>query len=306
MKAPQLFCGALALAVTVTACHKPASQAEVRQTASDAAARVQAESEKARDQLSDVWLSTKVHSKFVADRDIRGTGIGVSSHDGVVTLKGRVLNEPMRDLAVAIAQNTDGVKQVVNELSVEIAGPARAEGTPGAVATSGTVNNAPSTTAIDDTRITSSIQSKFYVDDRVRARRLNVSSSNGVVTLSGEVGDEAERAQALQLARSTEGVTRVEDSLTVAADASATPAAAAPTVAVADVDQTLGTRVRSQLESDTRLKGTSIEVTAKNGVVLLQGTTSTTAAKQRALSLARATDGVTQVVDRIRVGKARK
>jgi osmotically-inducible protein OsmY len=47
-------------------------------------------------------------------------------------------------------------------------------------------------------------------------------------------------------------------------------------------------------------------VTAKNGVVLLQGTVTSAAAKQRALTIARGTDGVTQVVDRVQVGKARK
>src|SRR5262245_26912931 len=235
MKAPQLFCGALALAVAVTACHTPTSKAEVKQTATDAAA-----------DLSDFWLSTMVHSKFIADRDIKATNISVSSHDGVVTLKGRVLNEPMRDLAVAITQHTNGVKQVVNELGVEIGGPTRNEATPGAVVTSGSVNSAPAETPpVDDNRITSSIQSKFYVDDRIRTRRLNVTSENGVVTLSGEVGDDTERAQALQLARSTEGVSRVEDSLTIAVASTAAPASAP-----ADADQALSTRIHSQLASD--------------------------------------------------------
>ena len=64
--------------------------------------------------------------------------------------------------------------------------------------------------------------------------------------------------------------------------------------------------MQSQLSSDTRVKGAGVEVTAKNGVVLLQGTVPSAAAKQRVLTLARSTDGVTQVVDRISVGKAKK
>jgi osmotically-inducible protein OsmY len=47
-------------------------------------------------------------------------------------------------------------------------------------------------------------------------------------------------------------------------------------------------------------------VTAKNGVILLEGTVPTRAAKQRALTLAGEAEGVTQVVDRIRVGKRTK
>jgi hyperosmotically inducible periplasmic protein len=313
MRAPQLFCGVLALALAAGGCHRPASRADVKETASDAAAKIKAESAEARDQLADVWLSTKIHSKFVGDRDIEARDISVSTKDGVVTLKGRVLNEPMRQLAVAIAKDTDGVKQVVNQLDVEIAGPAapaRAQNgaTPGAVATTGTLASAAA--GPDDAQITSSIQSKYFISERLKGRHVNVASKSGVVTLNGEVADETERGEALLLARTTDGVSRVEDSLTVTTPppaASAAPAAASPVAATAaDSDNSLGARVKSQLSGDARVKGASIDVTAKNGVVLLQGTVPSAAAKQRALTVARGTDGVTQVVDRLKVGKRSK
>lgn len=310
MKVPQLFCGVFALALAAGGCHRQASQADVKQTASDAAAKIKVESAQARDQLADVWLSTKIHSKFVGDRDISAKDIAVSTKDGVVTLKGRVLNEPMRQLAVAIAKDTDGVKQVVNQLDVEIAGPAapvRAEnnGTPGAVATTGTASS--TTAAPDDARITSSIQSKYFISERLKGRHVNVSSKGGIVTLNGDVGDENDRAEALLLARTTDGVTRVEDSLTVTAPkAEAAPAASPATAPTADTDDAVSARVKSQLSSDARAKGAAIDVTAKNGVVLLQGTVPSSAARQRALTVARGTDGVTQVVDRLKVGKASK
>lgn len=312
MKAPQLFSGALTLAIALSGCHRPASKADVQQTASDAAAKVKVESAKAREQLADAWLATKIQSKFVGDREIDATDIDVSSRDGVVTLKGRVLNDPMRKLAVAIAENTDGVRQVVDQLNVEIAPPvpARAQNaaTPGAVATAGTADHTArpaSASASDDARITSSIQSRYLMDERIKGRHIDVATDGGVVTLNGEVGDETERAEALLLARTTEGVKRVEDSLTVTAGqpSAATSTAAAP---VPVGDEALTARIRSQLSSDTQIKGAPLDVSAKNGVVLLQGTVTTNSAKQRALTLARRTDGVTQVVDRIRIGRARK
>jgi osmotically-inducible protein OsmY len=155
-----------------------------------------------------------------------------------------------------------------------------------------------------------------------------VTTTSGVVTLHGEIADDTERAEALLLARTTEGVKRVEDNLTVSTTpaptgASAAPAtsiegpsappaatAAAPSItqkpaaAVPDADSALADRIRSQLTSDTQVKNASLgslDVTAKGGVVQLQGTVPTSAAKQRALALARNTDGVTQVVDRIEV-----
>jgi osmotically-inducible protein OsmY len=311
MKVPQLFCGVLALALAA-GCHRPASREEVKQTASDAAAKIRVEGAQARDQLAAVWLSTKIHSKFVGDRDIDAKDISVSTKDGVVTLKGRVLNEPMRQLAVAIAKDTAGVTQVVSQLDVEIAGPtapprAQNGATPGAVATTGTALSPAA--GSNDRTITSSIQSKYFIDERIKGRHINVTSNGGVVTLNGEVADEGERSKALLLARTTDGVTRVEDSLTVAAassasDASAAGVAASPATAAPDADESLKARVTSQLSSDTQVKGTAIDVTAKNGVVLLQGTVTSPAAKRRALTVARGTDGVTQVVDRLRVGKA--
>jgi osmotically-inducible protein OsmY len=71
-------------------------------------------------------------------------------------------------------------------------------------------------------------------------------------------------------------------------------------------DDMLVARVQSQLSTDATANGGAIEVTAKNGVVLLQGTVPTSAVKQRALMAARGVEGVTQVVDRIRVGAAKR
>jgi hyperosmotically inducible periplasmic protein len=49
----------------------------------------------------------------------------------------------------------------------------------------------------------------------VRARDIDVDTSNGLVTLSGVVRSAAERDRALRLARETEGVTEVQDRLRI-------------------------------------------------------------------------------------------
>ncbi|MBI3050425.1 MAG: BON domain-containing protein [Acidobacteria bacterium] len=53
------------------------------------------------------------------------------------------------------------------------------------------------------------------LDDLVRARNIDVDTSDGVVTLRGSVESAAERERAVQLARETDGVTSVTDQLTV-------------------------------------------------------------------------------------------
>jgi hyperosmotically inducible protein len=66
-----------------------------------------------------------------------------------------------------------------------------------------------------DGALTAKIKSKMGLDDTVRARSIDVSTTNHVVTLRGSVRSEAEHARAVQLATETAGVTAVKDHLTV-------------------------------------------------------------------------------------------
>jgi hyperosmotically inducible periplasmic protein len=68
---------------------------------------------------------------------------------------------------------------------------------------------------IADGALTAKIKSKMALDDSVRARNIDVTTTDHVVTLSGTVRSAAEHDRAVQLARETDGVTRVVDKLTV-------------------------------------------------------------------------------------------
>lgn len=176
-----------------------------------------------------------------------------------------------------------------------------------------TAGTQPSDTAvgglIDDAWITTSIQAKYFADNAVKARRIDVDTQNGVVTVRGTVANDNERAQALLLAWTTQGVERVQEALIVdpwlapTSGSGATAGAVPPTAALEDA--ALEDRVRSRLQADPQAQGGSIAVTAKDGVLLFDGSVPTAAVKQRALSLARETEGVVQVVDRLRVGRTR-
>lgn len=175
----------------------------------------------------------------------------------------------------------------------------------GAVATSGT---SPTVAGADDASVTSRIQAKFFLDPGIKTRRIDVDTQAGVVTLRGDVASDNERAQALILARTTEGVERVEDALSVnpAIDAAIrteppdTPTAE-PAPSQAE-DEALTSAIQGRFSEDASLTSATIAVTAKDGVVLLDGLAPTAAARQRAISIARGTDGVVQVIDRITVG----
>ena len=68
---------------------------------------------------------------------------------------------------------------------------------------------------VSDAALTAKIKSKMALDDHVKARAINVDTSNGVTTLSGVVASKDERKRAVQLARDTEGITRVVDKLEI-------------------------------------------------------------------------------------------
>jgi len=67
--------------------------------------------------------------------------------------------------------------------------------------------------AVADGALTSKIKAKMALDDRVKALQIDVDTQNGIVTLTGTVGSQAERERAITLARETQGVTQVIDKL---------------------------------------------------------------------------------------------
>lgn len=66
-----------------------------------------------------------------------------------------------------------------------------------------------------DAGITTAVKSKLAADDTVKAYKVDVDTQNKVVTLSGEVDTEAQRAHAVTIARNTDGVTDVVDQLRI-------------------------------------------------------------------------------------------
>src|SRR5215208_6697 len=69
--------------------------------------------------------------------------------------------------------------------------------------------------SVTDGTLTAKIKSKMALDDHVKARGINVDTADSVATLTGIVASADERRRALQLARDTEGITRVVDKLEV-------------------------------------------------------------------------------------------
>jgi len=93
-------------------------------------------------------------------------------------------------------------------------------------------------------------------------------------------------------------------SMLVVVSAAGIPAADARQVGAVK-DAWLVMKVHSEMVDEDVLNGSNIDVDVKDGVVTLQGTVPSAAARARALEVARKNDGVKNVVDQLRVGPAR-
>jgi hypothetical protein len=78
-------------------------------------------------------------------------------------------------------------------------------------------------------------------------------------------------------------------------------AAAALVAACSQSDAGITTKVKSKLAADPTVKASQIDVDTKNKVVTLNGTVDNQAAKDQAISIARGTAGVADVVDNLTV-----
>lgn len=242
------------------------------------------------------WITTKIQAAFFVERDVKARNIDVTTSDtGIVMLEGHVETEQASVRAADIARGIDGVRRVDNQLRV----------VPGGTADTGVTTARRDDAAAGDGWVTMKIQSKYFLDGDVAGRHIDVDTLNGVVTLTGEVRTEGERRQAIALARNTDGVQSVNDQLRLVPETGAV-AASAPSRSPVDVidDAWLTTKIQAKYFMEDEVKGRSIDVTSRDGIVTLTGAVGSDTARRTAEAIASDTDGVARVVNRLRVEPA--
>ena len=177
------------------------------------------------------------------------------------------------------------------------------------------------TSAIKDGWLVMKIHAELVDEDVLSGSDIDVDVDKGVVTLQGAVRSQAGRDRAIAVARSSEGVKNVIDQLRIApGHANATPSttdkiehagekAADKTSSVAKKtgraidDGWIKSKIYAQYLADwnTVLDDSDIDVDVDNNVVTLNGTVKSAEAKAKAVSTAKATDGVKTVHDNLRV-----
>ncbi|HEY3174101.1 MAG TPA: BON domain-containing protein [Thermoanaerobaculia bacterium] len=174
---------------------------------------------------TDAGITGKVKSKLAADDTVKAYQIDVDTKDKVVTLSGTVDSPAAKDQAVALARGTEGVADVVDNITVKTAAAANppAENPPaggeGAMVGGNAPNpepNRPVGQVMDDAAITAAVKAKLLADPMVGGLKIDVDTRNGVVYLTSEhMKSQAEIDQAIKLAKQTSGVKDVQSKLTV-------------------------------------------------------------------------------------------
>src|SRR5262245_35133316 len=254
---------------------------------------------------SDQAIKNDVEKALKADRSLDDSSITVKSVDnGVVMLSGRAASPDDNLRAIRVARSQPGVAHV----KVETESPDtysdeefRCEKTGSATPTASTNEPGKSASsasrsagaAVTDVWITSATKMKLAADSRTPATDINVDTYDGVVTLFGMVASNESKSAATEIAKSVNGVKRVENKLEVVA--------AWKEEAVQAKDDTIKDGVEKSLKDRGAQENASIGVEVSNGVVRLTGKVPSYERGLTAVYVARGVPGVRSVRNELKV-----
>ena len=149
---------------------------------------------------SDTWIGLKVKTALLFHRNVNATGTRVNVTNGIVTLNGEASSLAQRELTTEYAKDIDNVKAVKNEMTI-VKTPAISSETIGE--------------KIDDASITAQVKSSLLSHRSTSALHTTVSTTDGVVTLSGIAKNAAEKSLVTKLVTDINGVTSVINNMTI-------------------------------------------------------------------------------------------
>jgi osmotically-inducible protein OsmY len=149
---------------------------------------------------SDTWISMKVKTALLFHRNVSASGTTVYTKDGVVTLQGVAGSEAEKELTTEYAKDIDNVKSVENNMTIAKT-PASVEPTVG--------------DKIDDASITAQVKSSLLAHRSTSAIHTGVTTTDGVVTVTGVAKNDAEKSLVTKLATDINGVTSVINNMTI-------------------------------------------------------------------------------------------
>jgi hyperosmotically inducible protein len=150
---------------------------------------------------SDAWITMKVKTALLFHRNVSATGTSVYTKDGIVTLQGEASNIAEKELTTEYAKDVENVKEVKNDMTIA-ATPAAPDATIG--------------DKIDDASVTAEVKSSLMSHSGTSAIHTGVTTTDGVVTVTGVAKNDAEKSLVTKLATDINGVNSVINNMTIA------------------------------------------------------------------------------------------
>jgi hyperosmotically inducible periplasmic protein len=164
--------------------------------------------------MTDTDLKNVVKKELDTDADLRAANLNIDADadHNEVTLSGRVGSQDLRSRAVEMARSAHSglvINDKIDVIPEEISREAYTEEQAREERERASKRGDTIGSSIDDAWIHTKITTKFMSHPKTLLRNVNVDVKNGVVTLRGNVDTAAEREEAEQVAKGTDGVKRV-------------------------------------------------------------------------------------------------
>jgi hyperosmotically inducible protein len=190
------------------------------------AAYAQSTTHHAKQVVTDESITTAVKTHLMKDKVARASSIDVDTKDGIVTLTGSVPTAVDKTRIGNLVLDTKGVKRIANNLTISgatagttgkgdvaISVPDKGDVKHGAEKVGGASKSVGE--KIEDGSITTAVKTRLMGDKVARGTHIDVSTTDGVVTIAGTVPTEADKVRIGRLVQHTTGVKRVMNDLTV-------------------------------------------------------------------------------------------
>ena len=167
------------------------------------------------DKLTDAWLITKVKSTLMFHRNVSALDTEIFVKNGIVTLRGQATTIAQKDLATEYVKDVEGVRNVINEMTV-----LPAEMKPARTAMDGKMDVISEKMSalgetIDDASTTALVKTTLLYHRSTSALNTTVETKDGVVRLGGEAENGTEKVLTTKLVSDVHGVKAVINNMTV-------------------------------------------------------------------------------------------
>lgn len=153
-----------------------------------------------KDKVATMSLAAQVKAAFALRESLKDLEIAVSAEKDVVTLRGKTPSAEISRTAESVASSVPGVRQVVNFLEVDAMAGKKAEAFD------------PRTIGekVDDEALELKIRAAFRLDRTLAEAGFEVKATRRAIQLSSMSATAEQKKRALEVARSVEGVAKVE------------------------------------------------------------------------------------------------